>query len=79
LSDSPLVYGAFGIHPHYAKSYTRQLEDQLVKQAMSNPKCVAWGEIGLDYHYTHSPVEVQKEVFARQLQVGWSENGLNDC
>jgi TatD DNase family protein len=30
---------------------------------------VAWGEIGLDYHYDHSPREVQREVFRRQLGI----------
>lgn len=36
---------------------------------MKNPKCVAWGEIGLDYHYTYSPKEIQKEIFSQQLKV----------
>jgi TatD DNase family protein len=36
---------------------------------MGHAKCVAWGEIGLDYHYAYSPREVQKEVFIRQIKV----------
>lgn len=63
------VYGAFGIHPHDANLYDTDLEMQLIA-AMADPKTVAWGEIGLDYHYTMSPPEVQREVFARQIRIG---------
>jgi len=66
-AEHPKLYAAFGMHPHNAKEYTDQLEDQLVA-AMSLPRSVAWGECGLDYHYNFSPPEKQKEVFARQLQ-----------
>ena len=34
-----------------------------------HPKVIAWGEIGLDYHYDHSPRETQKQVFARQMEL----------
>jgi len=67
------VYGAFGVHPHYSNQYTPELELQL-SQIMKNPKCVAWGEIGLDYHYTYSPVETQKEIFVQQLKMGIKHN-----
>jgi TatD DNase family protein len=30
---------------------------------------IAWGEIGLDYHYDHSPRDVQRDVFRRQLRI----------
>jgi TatD DNase family protein len=63
------VYGAFGIHPHDAKAYGPELEARLVA-AMADPKTVAWGEIGLDYHYNMSPPETQREVFARQIRLG---------
>ena len=63
------VYGAFGIHPHEAKAYGPELE-VVLKGTMANPKTVAWGEIGLDYHYDFSPREVQREVFARQIRMG---------
>lgn len=36
--------------------------------AMSHPRCVGWGEIGLDYHYDNSPRETQRDVFVRQLR-----------
>lgn len=35
---------------------------------MQHPRCVGWGEIGLDYHYDNSPRELQQEVFRRQLR-----------
>ena len=35
---------------------------------MAHPRCVGWGEIGLDYHYDNSPRDLQKAVFARQLK-----------
>lgn len=37
-------------------------------EAMSHPRCVGWGEIGLDYHYDNSPREIQRDVFIRQLR-----------
>lgn len=63
------VYGAFGIHPHDAKAYTPELEARL-RAALAEPKALAWGEIGLDYHYNMSPPETQREVFARQIREG---------
>jgi TatD DNase family protein len=35
---------------------------------MAHPRCVGWGEIGLDYHYNHSPQVVQRSVLIRQLR-----------
>jgi TatD DNase family protein len=65
----PEVYGAFGIHPHDAKAYDEALEARL-RAALAHPKAVAWGEIGLDYHYDFSPRETQREAFARQIRQG---------
>jgi TatD DNase family protein len=62
------VYGAFGIHPHDAKSYSPELEAKLVA-AMADAKTLAWGEIGLDDHYNQSPPEVQRDVFSRQIRM----------
>ncbi len=64
----PKVWAAFGLHPHDASLYTDSLENQL-RSCVLETKAVAWGEIGLDYHYEHSPKDVQQKVFARQLQV----------
>ncbi|MDW8168662.1 MAG: TatD family hydrolase [Acidobacteriota bacterium] len=62
------IYLALGVHPHDAKTYTADLEERLLALS-AHPKVIAWGEIGLDYHYDHSPRPVQREVFRRQLQV----------
>ena len=69
LMEERQVYGAFGIHPHDAKAYGPELEARLIA-ALGHPKALAWGEIGLDYHYDSSPREVQREVFARQIRQG---------
>ena len=62
------VYAAVGVHPHDARLYTDEAEQHL-RQLITDSTCVlAWGEIGLDYHYDNSPREVQREVFARQLR-----------
>ena len=37
-------------------------------EAMAHPRCVGWGEIGLDYHYDNSPRDIQQRVFVRQLR-----------
>jgi len=70
------IYAAVGIHPHDAKDFTEEIFGRIKEWAMSRithhasritPKVVAIGEIGLDYHYDHSPKEIQKDVFKRQL------------
>ena len=35
---------------------------------MAHPRCVGWGEMGLDYHYDNSPRGLQQEIFIRQLK-----------
>lgn len=62
------IWAAVGIHPHSAKDVSH-LDLARLKDLASEPKVVAIGEIGLDYHYDHSPRSVQKEVFARQLEL----------
>lgn len=62
------VYFAAGIHPSDCFKYEDidKTLDELEK-LLSHPKCVALGEIGLDYHYDFSPRETQKVWFERQL------------
>lgn len=62
------VWGGFGVHPHDASKYDDAVESKLQK-ALSHPRCIALGEIGLDYHYNQSPPETQKQIFARQLKL----------
>ena len=61
------VYAAVGVHPHDAKLYDDRAEEHLVELTKSD-KVIAWGEIGLDYYYDHSPREVQIDVFQRQIR-----------
>src|SRR5438309_11490218 len=60
------IYAAAGIHPHEAKLATPAYYDELTNLAQ-HPKFLAWGEIGLDYHYDYSPRDVQQRVFIEQL------------
>ena len=65
----PTVYASVGVHPHDAKLYDDAAEQHLIELARSSDKVIAWGEIGLDFHYDHSPRDVQKQVFRRQIRV----------
>jgi TatD DNase family protein len=60
------IYATAGIHPHEAKLATEDHFARLEELAR-HPRVIAWGEIGLDYYYDHSPREVQQRVFQRQL------------
>lgn len=68
------IYCAIGVHPHDAKLFDGTAEQRLIDLAKQSARVVAWGEIGLDYHYDHSPRDVQREVFRRQLQIARSLN-----
>jgi len=61
------IYATAGIHPHEARLATEAHFTSLDRLAQ-RPKVIAWGEIGLDYFYDHSPRDVQQAVFRRQLQ-----------
>ena len=67
-SEEPDVWAAVGLHPHDAKFLTPELEAGLVALAGS-PRVVAFGEVGLDYHYMHSPKDVQATVFRRMIGI----------
>lgn len=62
------VYASVGVHPHDAKLYDDAAEQQLTELAARSPKVIAWGEIGLDFYYDHSPRDVQRKVFQRQIK-----------
>jgi len=62
------IYATVGIHPHEAREVTPAHLDQLAKLAQ-RPKVIAWGEIGLDYYYDHSPRAAQKKVFGEQMEL----------
>lgn len=62
------LYSTIGWHPTEAGSYTQEVEDMLVSH-LHDPKVIALGEIGLDYHWMTTPKEVQERVFRRQIQL----------
>ena len=72
-THQPYVYGTLGVHPHEASNFN-ELVYQYLNENLGAPEVVAVGEIGLDYYYKHSPIEVQKEVFRRQLQLSVEHN-----
>ena len=62
------IYATIGIHPHEAK-LARDADFEEMAQLATRPKVIAWGEIGLDYFYDHSPRDIQQQVFLRQLEM----------
>ncbi|MCL2525920.1 MAG: TatD family hydrolase [Coriobacteriia bacterium] len=64
----PDTYIITGVHPHNARLWTEAVEADLRRFA-KDPRTVGIGEAGLDYYYDHSPREVQREVFARKLEL----------
>jgi TatD DNase family protein len=87
------VYATIGIHPHEA-NMAKDADFAELESLAKQPKVIAWGEIGLDYFYDHSPRETQQQVFLRQLELARiaklpivihcrpsqnSENAWEDC
>jgi TatD DNase family protein len=87
------IYATIGIHPHEAKLAT-DADFQELEQLAKRRKVIAWGEIGLDYFYDHSPRATQKQVFLKQMEIAeitklpivihcrpseGSENAWDDC
>lgn len=69
----PEIYYSQGIHPHGAKEAT-EVEFYKIIERSVEPKMIAVGEIGLDYHYNNSPPEVQRAAFERQLQIACDQD-----
>ena len=63
-----IVFASVGVHPHDAKLYDDVSEAHLIDLA-KHEKVVAWGEIGLDFYYDHSPRDVQESVFRKQIRI----------
>lgn len=68
-TEHPFIYAAVGFHPSDSKGYTDKAEEQLRQWCLTEPKVVAVGEIGLDFHWDNLPREVQREVFRRQIRL----------
>jgi TatD DNase family protein len=67
------IYTTVGIHPHDAKEVTPTHLETLAALA-KHPKVIAWGEIGLDYFYDHSPRDIQETVFRQQMELALAAN-----
>ena len=75
-ASAPDLSVVAGLHPHDAKDWSPEYESWLRTLCAAAPlRPRALGEIGLDYHYDHSPRDVQRRVFATQLALA-EELGL---
>ena len=61
-------YATIGIHPHEAQ-LAKETDFAEMAELAKHPKVLAWGEIGLDYFYDHSPREIQQAAFVRQMEL----------
>jgi len=62
------VFATVGVHPHDSGVHS-EIDLTEMRDLCADAKCVAVGEIGLDYHYDHSPRDVQRYWFRRQLEL----------
>lgn len=62
------IYAVIGVHPIDIAEYDEEVEKEL-ELLGKNPKVVAIGEIGLDYHWMTEPKEIQQERFKSQLEL----------
>ncbi len=69
LQDSPAVFGALGIHPHHAHEVAPDFIAAMRAHFAQQPKLLAVGECGLDYHHAEGSHEVQHHVFELQLSL----------
>ncbi|MEP7082974.1 MAG: TatD family hydrolase [Chloroflexota bacterium] len=70
---APVVMAAVGVHPHDAAAMS-EADWSRLESLVADPRCVAVGEIGLDYHRNLSSPDVQREAFARQLELAATRN-----
>ncbi|TLM97263.1 MAG: TatD family deoxyribonuclease, partial [Actinobacteria bacterium] len=75
--ELPRVRVILGAHPHNAKDFDAAAEAEMRRLA-ADPLTCAFGELGLDFHYDHSPRDTQRAVFARHLELA-HEFGLPVC
>jgi TatD DNase family protein len=69
LPDHPAIFATAGIHPQEAASSTPEALASLTELAV-NPRCIAIGEIGLDYYHVENPaIEIQQQAFVAQLRI----------
>ena len=64
--EAAYISAALGVHPHDADRWNEHIGEEIERLSL-DPKVIAIGEIGLDYHYDYSPRETQRRVFSEQL------------
>lgn len=64
----PFVYAAVGVHPESIEE-VNESNIKLLEEMSKHPKCVAIGEIGLDYHYEGFDASAQKNAFEMQIDL----------
>ena len=62
------VYGMLGIHPEDAKNWDEGILDKIRKYS-EDEKIIAIGEIGLDYYWDKKHIDIQKDIFIKQVQL----------
>ncbi len=67
-ATDPRLSATAGVHPHDAKDWSPESAEWLAR-CLADPRVVAAGEMGLDYHYDHSPREAQHTAFRAQLAI----------
>lgn len=67
------VYGTLGIHPEDVDEFNED-DISFIEKNLNNPKIVAIGEIGLDYHWTIDNKDIQKDIFMSQLSLAEKYN-----
>lgn len=73
IAEYDNIFGAIGIHPENVMNYT--IEDlENIQNNLNNPKVIAIGEIGLDYHYEKETKEKQIELLNKQLKIAEENN-----
>ncbi len=68
MEQYPHVYGALGVHPTETEELNEESFARL-REWVKHSKCVAVGEIGLDYYWDEPEREIQKKWFVRQLDL----------
>lgn len=77
LAESdPRLWCTAGIHPLHSDE---PIEWENLRRVAAHPRCVAWGELGLDNHYDRPPTATQHQVLETQLEriQGWTAEGLS--
>ena len=67
-AKGPRIFATIGVHPHEA-ALAGDHHFARMEELARHPRVIAWGEIGLDYFYDHSPRDVQQRVFIRQMEL----------